>query len=85
LADAAREAGLEAIRYRSARDPEGVNVALLTCRTFARPRPVDWQSWRIRLAASGVQAICEFPRQRIGFDRTAFSGDPRLAEMRWQR
>jgi hypothetical protein len=85
LAETAREAELEAIRYRSARDPKGINVALLTCRAFGKPRPVDWQSWRIRLAASGIQAICEFPRQRIGYDRTAFSGDPRLAGLRWER
>jgi hypothetical protein len=85
LAETARQAGLDAIRYRSARDPKGVNVALLTCRTFAKSKPVDWQSWRIRLAASGVQAICEFPRQRIGFDRAAFSGDPRLHKLRWER
>jgi hypothetical protein len=85
LAEAVREADLEAIRYRSVRDPKGFNIALLTCRSFARSRPIDWQSWRIRLAPSGVQAICEFPRQRIGFDRAALSGDPRLAGLRWER
>lgn len=85
LAETAREANLEAIRYRSARDLKGINVALLTCRTFAKPKPVDWQSWRIRLASSGVQAVCEFPRQRIGFERVAFSNDPRLSGLRWER
>jgi hypothetical protein len=85
LAGAAREADLEAIRYRSVRDPKGFNIALLACRAFARSKPVDWQSWRIRIAASGVQAICEFPRQRIGFDRAAFSGDPRLTGLQWER
>lgn len=85
LGEAAREAGLGAIRYRSVRDPKGFNIALLTCRTFAGSKPADWQSWRIRLASSGVQAICEFPRQRIGFDRAALCGDPRLAGLRWER
>lgn len=86
LADAAREAGIEAIRYRSVRDPQGgANLALLTCRTFSKPAPVERQTWRIRLGPSGVQAICEFPEIRIGFDRTSFSGDPRLDGMRWVR
>ncbi|TIX24349.1 RES family NAD+ phosphorylase, partial [Mesorhizobium sp.] len=67
IADTAREAGLEAIRYRSARDPKGTNIALLTCRGFARAKPVEPQTWRIRLGAFGVQAICEFPEKRIEF------------------
>jgi hypothetical protein len=83
LADTAREAGIEAIRYRSVRDPQRqANIALLSCRAFAKPRPVDRQTWRIRLSASGVQALCDFPERRIGFDRTAFD-DPRLASLRW--
>ncbi|MEW9808068.1 RES family NAD+ phosphorylase [Mesorhizobium sp. ZMM04-5] len=86
LADAAREAELHAIRYRSVRDPEGrANVALLTCLAFARSRPVDRQTWRIRLSASGVQALCEFPRRRIGFGRADLLGDPRLAGLVWER
>lgn len=85
LADTAREAGLEAILYRSARDPKGVNAALLTCRAFARPKPVERQNWRIRLGAHGVQAICDFPENRIGFGRLAFADDPRLAAIRWER
>jgi len=85
LADAAREAGAEAIRYRSVRDPEGINVALLGCRVFTRSQPQEWQTWRVRIGASGVQALCEFPPRRIGFDRPAFSGDPRLAALVWDR
>lgn len=86
LADAAREGDVHAIRYRSVRDPEGrANVALLACRAFAKPKPVDRQTWRIRLSASGVQALCEFPRQRIGFGRTELAGDPRLANLIWDR
>lgn len=86
LADAAREGDLHAIRYRSVRDPEGrANVALLTCRAFTKPKPIDRQTWRIRLSASGVQAICEFPRRRVGFGRTDLAGNPRLAGLRWER
>ncbi|MER9302438.1 RES family NAD+ phosphorylase [Mesorhizobium sp. M0496] len=84
IADVAREAGLEAIRYRSARDPKGANIALLTCRGFAKAKPMEPRTWRIRLGAFGVQAICEFPEKRIEFSRTAFA-DHRLANLRWER
>jgi hypothetical protein len=84
IADVARAAGMEAIRYRSARDPKGANVALLRCRGFARPKPLEPHTWRIRLGSFGVQAICEFPEKRIEFSRTAFA-DPRLAGLRWER
>jgi hypothetical protein len=81
LAEAAREAGMDAIFYQSVRDPEhGKNIALLTARAFAAREPVERQTWRIRLSSVGVQAICDFPRVRIGFSRADFSGDPRLAD-----
>ena len=57
----------------------------LTCRAFAKPKPIERQTWRVRLNASGVQAICEFPERRIGFDRSAFAGDPRIASLEWER
>ena len=86
LADSARDAGLEAIRYRSVRDPAGrANVAVLACRAFTKSRPADRQTWRIRLSPSEVQALCDFPNQRVGFDRAAFSGDPRLTSLVWER
>jgi hypothetical protein len=52
LADAARAAGVEVVRYESARDlgpPSGVNIALLTCRAFGSREPVERQTWRIHL------------------------------------
>jgi hypothetical protein len=86
LAEEAREGGIEIIRYESVRDPEhGANIAVLTCRAFARPRPLDRRTWRVRLSASGAQAICEFPDIRIGFDRTTFAADPRIAALDWER
>jgi hypothetical protein len=86
LADAAREAELHAIRYQSVRDPaKRANVAVLSCHAFAKSKPVDRQTWRIRLSASGVQALCEFPRQRVGFGRADLAGDPRIAGLRWER
>jgi hypothetical protein len=77
LADTAREAGVLAIRYQSAR-AAGPNVALLTCAAFASREPVERQSWRIDVGARGVRAICHFPEQRLSFDRTAFARDPRI-------
>jgi RES domain len=80
LADTAREAGIQAILYRSVRDPNnGRNLALLTALGFAAREPVERQTWRIRLSAAGVQALCEFPKTRIGFASAEFAGDPRLA------
>ncbi|HEY8442862.1 MAG TPA: RES family NAD+ phosphorylase [Xanthobacteraceae bacterium] len=62
LADQARIAGVQVIRYRSVRDPkQGMNLALLSCRVFTRPEPVRLQTWRMHLRARGVVAICEAP------------------------
>jgi hypothetical protein len=86
LAETARRASIEIIRYSSVRDPHaGLNLALLTCRAFARRKPVDRQSWRIYLRASGVQAICEAPRIGLDFDPASFARDPRIASLNWNR
>lgn len=80
LADAAREAGCRAILYESVRDPQrGRNIALLTAAAFAAREPVERQTWRIRLSGMGVQALCDFPRVRIGFSAEDFARDPRMA------
>lgn len=71
LADQAREAGVEVLRYESARDPgRGVNLAVLACRAFRSPEPVERQTWRVDLSASGARALCTFPEQRLEFART---------------
>ncbi len=86
FADAARAAEAEVIRYRSVRDPrKGCNLAVLTCRAFAGRAPVERQTWRMRLSASGVQALCAFPRLDLEFTREAFSADPRIAALGWER
>lgn len=88
LAEAARGAGVEALRSASARDlqpPGGTNVALLTCRAFASKAPLERQTWRIHVGAVGVRAICAMPETGIGLDREAFARDPRIATMRWER
>lgn len=79
LADAARGGGIEAILYRSVRDPKGArNIALLTAKGFATREPVERHTWRIRLSATGVQALCDFPRRLVGFAIVDFVSDARL-------
>ena len=86
LAESARAAAIEIIRYRSVRDPKhGMNLALLTCRVFTDPEPIGRQTWRIHLRETGAQAICEAPKSGLAFDRDAFASDPRIAAMRWER
>jgi hypothetical protein len=84
FADAARGAGAIAIRYQSARAP-GLNVALLACAAFASREPLARQVWRLHIGAMGARAICNFPEQRLAFDRTAFARDPRIATLAWDR
>jgi hypothetical protein len=85
LADAARAAGVETIRYPSARDASGMNVALLTCAAFAATAPLERQTWRLYFDSGGVRALCEFPERRLAFHRWSFGGDPRVSELRWER
>lgn len=86
LAEAAREIGGEVIRYASIRDPDGgANLAVLTCRAFASPAPVERQTWRIRIGSTGAQAVREHPRLGLEFTAHAFAPDPRLADMVWNR
>ena len=82
VADAGREAGMQAVRYPSARDADGINIALLTCRAFAVHEPLERQTWRLALNAHGVRALCDFPDARLEFRRDAFAKDPRIREVR---
>lgn len=86
LADAAREIGAEGLRYTSVRDPEGgANLAVLECRAFAAPLPLDRQTWRIRIGRTGAQALREHPRLGLEFGPDSFAPDPRLDDMVWDR
>jgi hypothetical protein len=81
LADAARAAGMHAIRYASVRDPgRRANVALLTPEAFAARAPQVTQTWRIFPRPDAVQAWRDFPDAlRLEFARADFAHDPRLA------
>lgn len=65
LADRARDAGAEAIRYVSVRDPgHRANVAVLSCAAFAQAMPIAQQTWHVLLRPGIVRAHCETLRQR---------------------
>lgn len=86
LAEAARAADIGVIRYASVRDPEHrINVALLTCRAFAKSAETARQTWRIHLSAAGVRAQSEMPKRQMNFDRDTFAADTRIAKMKWER
>ena len=80
LADAAREAGIDLIRYRSVRDPQArANLALLTCTAFTGRKPSSYATWRISLSAHGANALCDRPERRVGFLMKDFASDRRVA------
>ena len=82
LADSARHAGVELIRYESVRDPHaGSNLAVLACKAFSEANPIERKTWRIQFGNAGVQAICEFPYQGLEYTLETL-GDPRLASLR---
>lgn len=86
LADTARAAKIELLRYQSVRDPSGgFNVALLTPNAFASKKPKSFATWRIKVGQQGVSALCDFPVARLSFGRDAFTADPRLEGFNWSR
>lgn len=86
LADSARDAGADVIRYMSVRDPaHKANVAVLSCGAFASRGPDERRSWHIRIGSHGATALCEHPRQGVDFPTSSFASDPRLAAMNWNR
>jgi RES domain len=86
LADVAREAEAEIIRYGSVRDMAGgTNAAALTCAAFAKADPLEAQTWRIGVGENGAYAIREFPPDRVEFGRESFAADPRIIAMAWER
>lgn len=86
LADGAREIEAGLIRYASVRDPAGrANLAVLTCRAFTAPQPLERQTWRIRIGQTGSQAVREHPKLGLEFAKDGFAPDPRLQGMIWKR
>jgi hypothetical protein len=84
LAETARSAGVQALRYQSARAP-GMSVAVLACGALASRQPIERQRWRIFVGATGARAIGEDSDQRLAFERAFFARDPRIATLPWDR
>jgi len=81
LADAAREANIEAIRYRSVRDPGGgTNIALLSPAAFQATRPEGAETWHVFLRERSIQAIREMPRLTLELPFAAWKADPRVPD-----
>lgn len=76
LAVSAREAGVAAIRYLSARDPEGMNVALLTPGAFVTDAPLVSQTWLLYLAGERVSCRRDGVMESASyeFDRVVLKG-----------
>lgn len=86
LAEAARSAEAELIRYQSVRDPEKrANLAVLSCRAFSHAKPLAKTTWHIRISSTGAQALRETPRLGLDFGTGAFCEDKRLIGMIWDR
>jgi hypothetical protein len=80
LADSARTAGVEMIRYESVRDPEGnANCAVLSPPAFSDHRAKTEQTWHIFPRPLSVRAWCENPSLSLEFSRGEFSNDPRIS------
>lgn len=74
-----RAAGVEALRYTSARDPKGgANLALFTPAAFAAKRPLRTQAWFCTVTAQrGVEyrRVDVGPVQKVSFERAVFLVD----------
>ena len=85
-ADTARLGGIQVVRYRSARDPRGKEHRVVDVRGV--PGPARRSSGRhgVCISTRGAQdGLCDFPEQRMAFDRLAFARDPRIASINWER
>lgn len=69
-----REAGVEAFRYLSARDREGVNVGLFTPSAFAAGRPPALETWHCAATREEVRFTRKdlFARGSLSFPRSTF-------------
>lgn len=65
LAGSVREARGQAIRARSARDPEGINLALLDPSCFANAEPDHGRNWHLRHEGDRLTAIAAFPHGEV--------------------
>ena len=73
FANEVRKIQVELIRYSSVRDLEHrANLAVLSCKAFATPHPIDQHTWRIYFSHDEVEAVREFPNSTIKFHNSDF-------------
>ncbi|UAB79002.1 RES family NAD+ phosphorylase [Erythrobacter sp. SCSIO 43205] len=65
LAASVRQAKGQAIRARSARDPEGINLALLDPSCFTKAEPDHGRNWHLRHEGDRLTAIAAFPHGEV--------------------
>ena len=65
LAEAARAAGGQAIRSPSARDPQGINLALFDPACLAKAEPDHGRGWHLRLEGRRLTALAAFPSGEV--------------------
>ena len=69
-----RAAGVEAVRYISAREPPGVNVVIISPKAFAESQPRDFETWQCIVTATHVELSRKsfLARAFLRFDRKQF-------------
>ncbi|MGB0843941.1 MAG: RES family NAD+ phosphorylase, partial [Alphaproteobacteria bacterium] len=67
IAATARQAGIEAITFRSVRDVRGggKNTALLTPDAFKGTAPTATHTWYLLLRETGISAASDFPKKSM--------------------
>ncbi len=82
LADAAREAQVDVLRYASVRDhEEGSNIAVLNCQALTSKEPAAFQTWHLMLRVDRIEAVREMPRTRLSFVFSAWAAkDARIPD-----
>ncbi len=79
LADEARSVGLEAIRYRSVRDPKGgANLALLSPSAFRATHPEIFETWHLFVRDTLIQGVREVPSLTLEIPFSVWAADPRV-------
>ncbi len=79
LAEEVRGMNGEVIRFPSARDHAGTNVAVLSCAAFPDSQPRDMQGWWFRFSEFGLFATQRFGDGRLEFPFEMFENDPRIS------
>lgn len=81
LADVVREKGIQAIRYRSVRDPQqGMNIALFSPQAVSSREPTATQTWKIFLSANAAQVFHEGTKKSLEFKFSDWDNDLRVRD-----